>query len=249
MPIFCRLLNCTRSNGKRGGLFLFFEKLQIFQKIKTNLFWGIHHSSFIIHHSFMELKSIAVYCGSMPGTRPIYAEKAAELGKLLADEHICLVYGGGNVGLMGVVANAALTNGVHVTGVAPHFLMLREVLHDELHDMHIVESMHERRLLMIEKSDAFIAMPGGYGTLDEIGEVLMLTILGDRKFPCGFLNVDGFYDAMKIQLDRMTADGFLQQEYRDNAIFAAEPAELLQKLRNFIPPQYDKFKSGDIHAK
>jgi uncharacterized protein (TIGR00730 family) len=197
----------------------------------------------------MELKSIAVYCGSMKGTRPIYAEKAAELGKLLADEHISLVYGGGNVGLMGVVANAALTNGGYVTGVAPHFLMQREVLHDDLHDMHMVESMHERRLLMIEKSDAFIAMPGGYGTLDEIGEVLMLTILGDRKFPCGFLNVDGFYDAMKIQLDRMTADGFLQQEYRDNAIFAAEPAELLQKLRNFTPPQYDKFKSGDIHGK
>jgi uncharacterized protein (TIGR00730 family) len=195
----------------------------------------------------MELKSIAVYCGSMKGTRPIYAEKATELGKLLAHDNIRLVYGGGNVGLMGVVANAALQNGGKVTGVAPHFLMQREVLHDELHDMHMVESMHERRLLMIEKSDAFIAMPGGYGTLDEIGEVLMLTILGDRKFPCGFLNVDGFYDAMKMQLDRMTADGFLQQEYRDNAIFAAEPADLLQKLKDFTPPQYDKFSTGDIH--
>lgn len=195
----------------------------------------------------MELNSIAVYCGSMKGTRPIYAEKATELGKLLAEDNIRLVYGGGNVGLMGVVANAVLQNGGKVTGVAPLFLMQREVLHDELHDMHIVESMHERRLLMIEKSDAFIAMPGGYGTLDEIGEVLMLTILGDRKFPCGFLNVDGFYEAMKIQLDRMTADGFLQQAYRDNAIFAAEPADLLQKLKDFTPPQYDKFSTGDVH--
>jgi uncharacterized protein (TIGR00730 family) len=197
----------------------------------------------------MEIKSIAVYCGSMKGNRPIYAEKAAELGKLLADESITLVYGGGNVGLMGVVANAVLQNKGKVIGVAPHFLMQREVLHDELHEMHIVDSMDVRRLKMIDKSDAFISMPGGYGTLDEFGEVLMLTILGDRKFPCGFLNVDGFYDAMIMQLDRMTADGFLQQAYRDNAIFAAEAADLVQKLRDFTPPQYDKFKSGDVHEK
>jgi uncharacterized protein (TIGR00730 family) len=197
----------------------------------------------------MEIKSIAVYCGSMKGNRPIYAEKAAELGKLLAEESITLVYGGGNVGLMGVVANAVLQNKGKVIGVAPHFLMQREVLHDELHEMHIVDSMDVRRLKMIDKSDAFISMPGGYGTLDEFGEVLMLTILGDRKFPCGFLNVDGFYDAMIMQLDRMTADGFLQQAYRDNAIFAAEPADLVQKLRDFTPPQYDKFKSGDVHEK
>jgi uncharacterized protein (TIGR00730 family) len=197
----------------------------------------------------MEIKSIAVYCGSMKGNRPIYAEKAAELGKLLAEKSITLVYGGGNVGLMGVVANAVLQNKGKVIGVAPHFLMQREVLHDELHEMHIVDSMDVRRLKMIDKSDAFISMPGGYGTLDEFGEVLMLTILGDRKFPCGFLNVDGFYDAMIMQLDRMTADGFLQQAYRDNAIFAAEPADLVQKLRDFTPPQYDKFKSGDVHEK
>jgi uncharacterized protein (TIGR00730 family) len=195
----------------------------------------------------MEIKAIAVYCGSMPGNRPIYAEKAAELGKLLAENDIRLVYGGGNVGLMGVVANAVIKNKGQVTGVAPHFLMQREVLHDDLHEMHIVDSMHTRRLLMIDKSDAFISMPGGYGTLDEFGEVLMLTILGDRKFPCGFLNVDGFYDPMIMQLDRMTADGFLQQAYRDNAIFAAEPADLLQKLNDFVPPQYDKFTTGDIH--
>jgi uncharacterized protein (TIGR00730 family) len=197
----------------------------------------------------MDINAIAVYCGSMKGNRPIYAEKAAELGKLLANQDITLVYGGGNVGLMGVVANSVLQNKGKVIGVAPHFLMQREVLHDELHEMHIVDSMDVRRLKMIDKSDAFISMPGGYGTLDEFGEVLMLTILGDRKFPCGFLNVDGFYDAMIMQLDRMTADGFLQKEYRDNAIFAAEPAELLEKLKNFTPPQYDKFKTGDVYEK
>ena len=195
----------------------------------------------------MKLKSIAVYCGSMKGTRAIYAEKAVEMGKLLAENDIRLVYGGGNVGLMGVIANAVLQNHGLVTGVAPHFLMQREVLHDALHDMHMVESMHERRLMMIDFSDAFIAMPGGYGTLDEIGEVLMLTILGDRKFPCGFLNVDGFYDPMMMQLDRMMADGFLQSEYRQHAIFASEPVELLAKMEAFIPPQYDKFTTGDVH--
>ena len=136
----------------------------------------------------MELKSIAVYCGSMKGNNPKYAEKATELGALMAKQNIRLIYGGGNVGLMGVVANSVIDNGGKVVGVAPHFLMKREVLHHDLHDMHMVDTMFERRNLMIDLSDAFIAMPGGYGTLDEIGEVLMLTILGDRKFPCGFLN-------------------------------------------------------------
>jgi uncharacterized protein (TIGR00730 family) len=192
------------------------------------------------------MKSIAVYCGSMKGNRPIYAEKAAELGHLMAQSGIELVYGGGNVGLMGIIANAVLEKKGKVTGVAPLFLMQREVLHDELHEMHIVDSMHVRRLKMIELSDAFISMPGGYGTLDELGEVLMLTILGDRQYPVGFLNVEGFYDSFETYLDRMTEDGFLQPAYRHNAIFAAEPADLLAKMHAFEPVAYDKFLSGDI---
>ena len=195
----------------------------------------------------MIIKSLAVYCGSMKGNRPIYAEKAIELGTLLANEGIELVYGGGNVGLMGVVANATIAAGGRVVGVAPTFLMEREVMHDALHEMHVVDSMHVRRLKMIDLSDGFIAMPGGYGTLDEFGEVLMLTILGDRKFPMGFLNVEGYYDPMIQMLDRMTADGFLQAAYREHALFAAEPADLLAAMRSFAPPQYDKFKTGDIH--
>ena len=195
----------------------------------------------------MKLKSIAVYCGSMKGMKPIYAEKAAELGALMAKSGIQLVYGGGKVGLMGVIAESVIKNGGRVTGVAPDFLMQREVLAHDLHEMHVVDSMHVRRLKMIELSDAFIAMPGGYGTLDEFGEVLMLTILGDRKFPMGFLNVDDFYKPMIDMLDRMTQDGFLQAEYRANAIFADNPADLLALLHNFIPPQYDKFKTGDVY--
>jgi uncharacterized protein (TIGR00730 family) len=195
----------------------------------------------------MELKSIAVYCGSMKGNNPKYSEKAAELGELMAKQNIRLVYGGGNVGLMGVVASSVIANKGHVVGVAPHFLMQREVLHHNLHEMHMVDTMFERRNLMIDLSDAFIAMPGGYGTLDEIGEVLMLTILGDRKFPCGFLNVAGYYDPMIEMLDKMMNEGFLQTEYRSHAIFADEPAQLLALMKNFAPPQYDKFSSGDIH--
>jgi uncharacterized protein (TIGR00730 family) len=195
----------------------------------------------------MKLTSIAVYCGSMKGTKPIYAEKAAELGELMAKDNIQLVYGGGKVGLMGIIAESVVKNGGNAIGVAPHFLMKREVVNHDLHTLHAVDSMHERRLMMIELSDGFIAMPGGYGTLDEIAEVLMLTILGDRKFPVGFLNVDGFYDPMITMLDKMAEDGFLQAAYRANALFAENPAELLQMMRDFEPPQYDKFSSGDVY--
>ena len=195
----------------------------------------------------MDLKSIAVYCGSMKGNDPKYAEKAAELGELMAKQNIRLVYGGGSVGLMGVIGDAVLKHGGHTTGVAPHFLKSHEVLHPNLHEIHMVDSMYERRNLMIELSDAFIAMPGGYGTLDEISEVLMLTILGEKKYPCGFLNTNGFYDPMIEMLDKMMNAGFLQSAYRSNAIFADEPADLLTLMRNFVPPQYDKFKTGDIH--
>ncbi len=195
----------------------------------------------------MKLTSIAVYCGSMKGTKPIYAEKAAELGALMAKDNIQLVYGGGKVGLMGVIAQSVIHNGGNVVGVAPHFLMQREVVNHDLHLLHAVDSMHERRLMMIDLSDGFIAMPGGYGTLDEIGEVLMLTILGDRKFPVGFLNIDGFYDPMIAMLDKMMSDGFLQSAYRTNALFADNPSDLLALMRNFTPPQYDKFTTGDVY--
>jgi uncharacterized protein (TIGR00730 family) len=107
--------------------------------------------------------------------------------------------------------------------------------------------MYERRNMMIDLSDGFIAMPGGYGTLDEIGEVLMLTILGKKKFPVGFLNVDGFYDPMIAMLDKMMDSEFLQPDYRNNAIFAADPAELLALMKKFTPPQYDKFLTGDVY--
>jgi uncharacterized protein (TIGR00730 family) len=195
----------------------------------------------------MEIKSLAVYCGSMRGEKPIYAEKAAELGKLLAQKNIRLVYGAGRVGLMGVIADAALAHDGYVIGVIPTFLMNREVEHNGIHELMIVEDMPVRKTKMINLSDGFIAMPGGYGTLEEISEVLTMTILGNRKFPVGFLNVDGYYDDLRRMLDKMTNDGFLQTEYRANALFASEPAELLELFHQYRPNQYDKFETGDIY--
>jgi uncharacterized protein (TIGR00730 family) len=196
---------------------------------------------------YMELKSLAVYCGSMKGTNPAFAQKATELGLLMAEKNIKLVYGGGKVGLMGVIAETVVRNGGQAVGVAPHFLMKREVVNHDLHELHAVDTMYERRNMMIDLSDGFIAMPGGYGTLDEIGEVLMLTILGKKKFPVGFLNVDGFYDPMIAMLDSMVHNGFLQKAYRDNALFSDNPTELLQMMHDYVPPTYDKFTTGDIH--
>ena len=194
----------------------------------------------------MKIKSLAVYCGSMRGEKPIYAEKAAELGQLLAQNNIKLVYGAGRVGLMGVIADATLAAGGYVIGVIPTLLMDREVEHNGIQELMIVENMPIRKTKMIDLSDGFIAMPGGYGTLEEISEVLSMTILGSRKFPVGFLNVDGFYDDMRRMLDKMTEDGFLQAEYRANALFANEPAELLQLFHQYRPTEYSKFETGDI---
>jgi uncharacterized protein (TIGR00730 family) len=194
----------------------------------------------------MKIKSLAVYCGSMRGEKPIYAEKAAELGKLLAQNNIRLVYGAGRVGLMGIIADATLAHDGYVIGVIPTLLMDREVEHRGIHELMIVEDMPVRKTKMIDLSDGFIAMPGGYGTLEEISEVLSLTILGNRKFPVGFLNVDGYYDDLRRMLDKMTEDGFLQDAYRANALFASEPAELLQLFHQYHPTPYDKFATGDI---
>ncbi len=194
----------------------------------------------------MKIKSLAVYCGSMRGEKPIYAEKAAELGKLLAQNNIRLVYGAGRVGLMGVIADATLAHDGYVIGVIPTLLMDREVEHNGIHELMIVEDMPVRKTKMIDLSDGFIAMPGGYGTLEEISEVLSMTILGSRKFPVGFLNVNGYYDDLRRMLDKMTEDGFLQAEYRANALFASEPAELLHLFHQYRPTEYSKFETGDI---
>src|ERR1700733_16187124 len=155
------------------------------------------------------MKRIAVYCGSNKGVHPEYAAAAEALGTLLAREKIELVYGGGMVGLMGIVADAVLKNGGHVIGVIPEKLVIKEVVHERLPDLRVVKTMHERKALMAELSDGFIALPGGYGTYEEFFEVLAWSQLGWHQKPFGLLNIGGFYSRLMDFLDHAQGEGFI----------------------------------------
>ena len=176
------------------------------------------------------MRRVCVFCGSSPGTRPAYAEAARALGRALADRRLGLVYGGGNVGLMGVVADAALDAGGEVIGVIPHALMAREIGHGGVTTMHVVDSMHERKALMADQADVFIALPGGVGTFEELFEAITWTQLGLHAKPCGLLNVDGFYDDLLRFLDHAWAEGFIKPETRAIVKASANPIELLDRL-------------------
>ncbi len=182
------------------------------------------------------MKSICVYCGSSPGGRPEFAEGARALGRVLVERDLQLVYGGGRVGLMGIVADAVLELGGQVIGVIPKALATRELAHPGLSQMHVVGSMHERKALMAELSDAFVAMPGGIGTFDELFEIWTWGQLGLHRKPCGLLNVHRFYDGLVRFLDHAAAEGFLQPLHRQMLIEAACPAELLDRLADYQPP-------------
>jgi uncharacterized protein (TIGR00730 family) len=176
------------------------------------------------------LKSIVVYCASSPGVNPVYQQVAEEVGMRLAKNDIRLIYGGGNGGLMGVVANATMQHGGAVTGVIPNFLADLEVAHKELTELHYVETMHERKAMMASMADGVITLPGGYGTLDELFEILAWRQLGIYHGPIGVLNVKGFYDHLLTHCDRMVTDGFLKAENRDLIIVAQTIDELLTKM-------------------
>ena len=164
----------------------------------------------------MEPRSVCVYCGSNAGSRPLYAERAAALGTRLAREGLALVYGGGNVGLMGIVADAALAAGGEVVGVIPEQLVNWEVAHRGVTRLEVVANMHERKARMFDLSDAFVALPGGFGTMDEMFEMLTWRQLGLGDKPCAFLDVDGFYAPLVAMMDRMVAERFLHAEQRDD---------------------------------
>ncbi len=177
---------------------------------------------------------MCVFCGSSTGHRDVYAHVAGELGREMARRGIGLVFGGGAVGLMGVVADAVLAAGGHAVGVIPHALVARELAHRALPDLRVVNSMHERKATMAQLSDAFIAMPGGFGTFEEFCEVVTWTQLGVHRKSCGLLNVDGFYDALIAQFDRGVAEGFIKPLNRRIVVADAEPAALLDSL-TFMP--------------
>jgi uncharacterized protein (TIGR00730 family) len=184
---------------------------------------------------------ICVFCGSSPGSRPEYRAAAEEMAAELVRRRIGLVYGGGNVGLMGVIADAVLGAGGDVQGVMPEHLMAREVGHKGLTKLHVVRSMHERKALMADLSDAFVALPGGFGTLEEFCEVVTWTQLGLHAKPCGILNVLGFYSPLLRMFDHAVEERFLKPENRALVLVRDKPAELLQALEEWRPVRVEKW--------
>ncbi len=181
------------------------------------------------------MKSVAVFCGSNRGRNPAYAEGAAALGAELASRGMRLVYGGGNVGLMGIVADAALANGGAVVGVIPEALVARELAHAGCTELHVVQSMHERKALMADLSDGFVMLPGGFGTYDEFCEIVTWAQLGIHRKPCGVLNTDGFFRAMLEHFDLATSEGFVHESHRRMIVEASTPAPLLDAMRAYEP--------------
>src|SRR4051794_11705814 len=183
---------------------------------------------------------ICVFCGSSTGTDPVYAEQAAALGKLLAERGIGLVYGGASVGIMGVVADAALAAGGEVIGVIPQHLMRVEIAHDGLSELHVTADMHERKAKMAELSDGFLALPGGAGTLEELAEVWTWAQLGLHRKPIGLVDVAGYYRPLREFADHMVTEGFLRPQHRDLILVDPDPATLLDAFEAYEPPNIAK---------
>jgi hypothetical protein len=187
------------------------------------------------------MKRIVVFCGSSGGHDPVFAAQAFRLGRYLAENGIELVYGGAKVGLMGAVADGTLQGGGRVIGVLPRFLRTREVAHDHLTELVLVNTMHERKLKMHELSDGVIALPGGYGTLEELFEMLTWGQLGLHAKPVGLLNTDGFYDHLLALADTMTRRGFLKEENRRMLLTSNSMEDLLAQMRQYRPPSAPKW--------
>jgi uncharacterized protein (TIGR00730 family) len=187
-----------------------------------------------------KMKSICVFCGSSPGSKPEYTQAARRLGTILAQRKLALVYGGGNVGLMKQVAQAALAAGGEVIGVIPRKLVEMEVAYKELAQLHIVETMHERKALMAELADGFIAAPGGIGTLEEIFEALTWSQLGYHHKPCGLLNVSQYYDKLLTFLEGAVEQQFLDRTNLEMLLVDDNPEHLLDRLQTYQSPQRDK---------
>lgn len=188
-----------------------------------------------------DLRRVCVYAGSNVGVHPAYAEAATALGRTLAERGIVVVYGGGAIGLMGAVADAALAAGGQVIGVIPRALRAREVDHHGLTELRVVESMHERKLTMAELSDAFVALPGGIGTLEELVEVLTWTQLGIHAKPCAVLDVEGYYRPLVALLDHAVDQGFLAAEQRSMLLDADDPDHLLERIDRWQAPPVQRW--------
>lgn len=187
------------------------------------------------------MKRIVVFCGSSAGNNEAYTKASFELGKTLASRNIEVVYGGSKVGLMGAVADGALSVGGHVVGVLPRFLKIKEIEHTTVQEMILVDTMHERKMKMQELSDGIVTLPGGFGTMEEFFEVLTWGQLGLHQNPIGILNINGFYSALIQQLDFMVSEGFLNQENRDMLLIEGKISSLLDKMENYVAPKVPKW--------
>ena len=191
------------------------------------------------------IQTVSVYCGSSLGKNKVYRDEAVVLGNTIVNKGLNLVYGGGNIGLMGVIANTVLQQGGRVTGVLPHFLNKKVVGNLDIHELILVDSMHERKQKISEISDAFIAMPGGLGTLEEVAEMLTWSQLGLSQKPIALYNINGFYDLLLGQFDRMVEDGFLKSENRAMVLSDSNSEKLLKKLHDFEPISTPKWLHSD----
>lgn len=187
------------------------------------------------------MKRICVFCGSNNGANPVYLDAAERVGAFLAAQNIELVYGGGRVGLMGRIADACLANGGKVIGAIPQSLAAKEVAHQGLTELHIVGSMHERKALMAELADGFIALPGGFGTFEEFCEIVTWAQLGIHSKPCALFNVNGFYDNLIAMIDFSASQNFIREEHRKLVLIESEIEKLYELMKNFSPPVIEKW--------
>jgi uncharacterized protein (TIGR00730 family) len=190
------------------------------------------------------IRSLCVFCGSSPGTKPEYVQTAESLGRLLAERNIELIFGGGSVGMMGAVARATLAAGGKATGVIPRALLRKEIAQSGLSHMHVVESMHERKALMAKLSDGFVALPGGYGTLEEFFEVLTWAQLGFHHKPVALLDVAGFYAPMITLLEHMITEGFVRPNQLGLIITETNAEKLIARLENYEAPETEPWIAG-----
>ncbi len=196
----------------------------------------------------LKVKNICVFCGSSMGLRPAYQQAAAALGTIIAQRGINLVYGGGKVGLMGIIADTVLAAGGKVIGVIPEFLAAKEIAHPGLTKLHIVNSMHERKAMMAELSDGFIAMPGGFGTFEEFFEVLTWGQLGLHQKPHGLLNIEGYYDPLLKLVDTAIAEKFILEQHRNLILTSSNPESLLDLMANYHPINVEKWIDKDTQT-
>ncbi|WP_241608176.1 TIGR00730 family Rossman fold protein [Rosenbergiella epipactidis] len=178
----------------------------------------------------------AVFCGSARGSDSVYVEQTRRLVKVMADREVDLIYGGGRVGLMGSLANEAIEVGLHIIGVMPKSLVTHELAHTDINELKVVQDMHERKSVMAEHADFFIALPGGAGTLEEIFEVWTWAQLGFHNKACAFYNINGYFDPLLAFFKKMVVEGFMQQSYLDMLVVSDSPERLIEEALSYIPP-------------